>query len=220
MSISKKCPDIPYHKILAMIRSYRIEVRDTAYTARKYVCNSNYFSTIDSEEKAYWLGFIYADGYLSKTNYRSNILGISLSVVDKGHLEKFRQAIGFTGNILTYRSCSGYSSKTEYARITIRDQQLCDDLEAKGVYYHKTQILRFPDDNIVPEAFIPHFIRGYFDGEKRHANQVNNYSLDIGGNKQVISIMEYLYSNASVYLERKRDKYNDFLQLYNSRPHR
>ena len=29
--------------------------------------NKNVFDTIDTEEKAYWLGFIYADGYLNSS---------------------------------------------------------------------------------------------------------------------------------------------------------
>ena len=47
--------------------------------------NENVFETIDSEEKAYWLGFLYADG--SVTN-RSDI-DISLQLSDERHVEKF-----------------------------------------------------------------------------------------------------------------------------------
>ena len=34
---------------------------------QKYSLNDDYFSVIDNEHKAYWLGFLYADGSLSKT---------------------------------------------------------------------------------------------------------------------------------------------------------
>ena len=32
----------------------------------KYDRNSNVFEKIDTEEKAYWLGFLYADGYINE----------------------------------------------------------------------------------------------------------------------------------------------------------
>lgn len=54
--------------------------------------NESIFDSIDSEEKAYWLGFIFADGYIS--GYNSNgkndfHFEISLKGSDKEHLDKF-----------------------------------------------------------------------------------------------------------------------------------
>ena len=34
----------------------------------KYKCNDNFFKNIDTEEKAYWLGVLYADGNVSKNS--------------------------------------------------------------------------------------------------------------------------------------------------------
>ena len=39
---------------------------------RKYNVNDSYFEKIDTEHKAYWLGFIYADGYIIK-NEENNV---------------------------------------------------------------------------------------------------------------------------------------------------
>ena len=57
--------------------------------------NSNTFNIIDSEEKAYWLGFLYADGYVSKIRE----FELSLSLKDLNHLEKFKKA--FTHSLFT-----------------------------------------------------------------------------------------------------------------------
>ena len=46
------------------------------------------FDTIDSEEKAYWLGFLMADGYVRSD---SNVIGIELSYVDIDHMKKFKK---------------------------------------------------------------------------------------------------------------------------------
>lgn len=54
----------------------------------KYTYNSNYFNVIDTPEKAYWLGFIAADGCVSinsKTN--SGELTIKLQISDNDHLK-------------------------------------------------------------------------------------------------------------------------------------
>ena len=45
------------------------------------------FDTIDTEEKAYWLGFMYADGYVQNNG---NSVELSLKGSDVEHLEKFR----------------------------------------------------------------------------------------------------------------------------------
>ena len=57
---------------------------------RKHFYNEDYFKVIDSEDKAYWLGFISADGSVSKDAYH---IRISLSSIDIKHLEKFLTCI-------------------------------------------------------------------------------------------------------------------------------
>ena len=64
--------------------------------------NYNYFDEIDTENKAYWLGFLFADGSIT-TPFRVNKDGsikngiyrieISLKEDDKDHLDKFRKEL-------------------------------------------------------------------------------------------------------------------------------
>lgn len=53
--------------------------------------NSNFFNEITSNNIAYWIGFITADGSVNK-----NSLSIGLALKDKEHLEKFLKAIQAT----------------------------------------------------------------------------------------------------------------------------
>lgn len=53
-----------------------------------------FFDNIDTEEKAYWLGFFFADGYLTQS---SNAVGIELKATKIEHLEKFRCALQGVG---------------------------------------------------------------------------------------------------------------------------
>ena len=53
--------------------------------------NRHVFDTIDTPEKAYWLGFIVADGYL---NIDRRMLRIKLGNIDKSHLIKYIEFLG------------------------------------------------------------------------------------------------------------------------------
>lgn len=262
LQIVKENSGVKYSTVYNTLKRNHIQIRQNDFTAKKYECNSKFFSEISNEHQAYWLGFIYADGFLSKTSYKSNLMGISLSKTDQEHLEKFKKDIEFTGRIHHYTVKSGYKVGTEYSRIIIRDNQICNDLESCGVFHHKTPILKFPSTDIVPQNLVSHFIRGYFDGDgcftyhinkngkllsavkicgtsefllgmaqylpirkfpprlyKRHSADTVS-ALDVGGNKQSLEIMQYMYSNATIYLSRKYEKFLTFFREYNSRPHR
>ena len=56
-----------------------IKVRSHRESRKKYDYDETYFSTIDTPEKAYWLGFIYADGYISKKQNGNPVFGITLA---------------------------------------------------------------------------------------------------------------------------------------------
>ena len=88
---------------------------------RTYQVNDNFFSNL-SEKSAYWLGFIYADGYISKTE---NCIRITLSDKDEKHLLKFKEDIESESPI-TYHM-NRYSDKyqlTKKARISIFSKKI------------------------------------------------------------------------------------------------
>lgn len=120
--------------------------------------NSNIFEKIDTEEKAYWLGFLYADG--SVQNHRKHYLRLELGLQERdlNHIEKFKEFISSKHSI-AYRE----SSKSH--RIIFSDSKLCNDLVKLGCIPNKSLILKFPTEEQVPKEFISHFIRGYFDGD-------------------------------------------------------
>src|ERR1022692_4624832 len=72
--------------------------RSNKQNSRKYQVNHNYFHTIDSEEKAYWLGFFYADGYVSRKTSPTiqKLIGCSLQESDCNHIEKLKHSLQAT----------------------------------------------------------------------------------------------------------------------------
>ena len=131
----------------------------------KYFVNQSYFETIDNEWKAYWLGFLYADGYVinQKRNGKSeNCVGLTLSIKDKNHVQKFLNSLQSDSPVALY--------KTNYkdymcAKSYITNQKLVQDLCKCGCVPNKSLILTFPTFDIVPQHLLRHFIRGYFDGD-------------------------------------------------------
>lgn len=60
--------------IIRILKDNSITIRRRG--GRKYRVNVNFFENIDTEEKAYWLGFLYADGYnCEKRHYSSTVAG-------------------------------------------------------------------------------------------------------------------------------------------------
>ena len=212
---------------------------------RKYFLNDDFFHVIDTEEKAYWLGFMYADGYITSLYNR---IAITIARSDKDHLEKFKKAVSFTGNICDYKATGFDNNETDCSRLIMSSDKMKSDLIKCGCVENKTFIIKFPSNDIVPDNLIWHFIRGYFDGdgsithshmqkngvwaetlkfcgtkemlygiqqifgtsatlEKRHDDNKNNYGITIGGNLQVKRILNNMYANATVYLDRKYNRY-------------
>lgn len=147
------------YQIDYLLDKYEIPRRTLSVANRKYSVNHSYFKQIDDCEKAYWLGFLYADGFVTAGNY----VGLSLAVTDKKHVEKFREAIRSTHPIHIYKT-NGYAN-TEYARLAFASQEMTRDLENLGCFQHKTLLLKFPTEQQVPHQFLKDFVRGYIDGD-------------------------------------------------------
>lgn len=126
--------------------------------------NENIFDSIDTEEKAYWLGFIFADGYISKSNYRFEI---SLKGDDKEHLDKFNIFMQHDDPNLVKLQIVTLNNKTySKCRWSVTNKHLWTVLNSYGCVPRKSLILNFPDMSIFKsEDLIRHFIRGYFDGD-------------------------------------------------------
>ena len=129
--------------------------------------NETVFDIIDTEEKAYWLGFLYADGCVTNKTKR-HCVELSLKADDVEHLWKFNDFLGFNRSLNKVKignaKCGSVVCKR--CRITVCGKHICDSLEKLGCVPQKSLILKFPDNSIFkyPEL-IYDFIRGYIDGD-------------------------------------------------------
>ena len=127
---------------------------------RKYPINEDFFDVIDSQEKAYTLGLLYADGCNHSTD---NGVSISLHEKDRHILEKMRDLIQPT-KPLYLQSYEDSNWGTQY-KFQFKSQHMSDRLTELGCVPRKSHILKFPTEEQVPNHLLRHFIRGYFDGD-------------------------------------------------------
>lgn len=119
------------------------------------------FKTIDSEESAYWLGFLYADGSVKRDK---NEISLVLQEQDLDSVIAFKNFVGNKNSIFEKeKMCKdgihkyyGYSFSSNEVK-----QNLCN----LGCVPVKTSILKFPTIQQVPDYFIYDFVRGYIDGD-------------------------------------------------------
>lgn len=133
----------------------------------KYNYDKNFFEKIDTEEKAYWLGFMYADGsitrYYKNEKLKSMSLELSLKSEDKGHLFKFNSDIN--GDLPIQDRKTKLKDKIYTSnRIVVNCTKMCNDLINVGCTPQKSLTLVYPK-KIMNEELERHFIRGYFDGD-------------------------------------------------------
>lgn len=236
--------NIKTYQVHYILDKHGVKKRKNGQNWKKYTAKYDFFETIDTEEKAYWLGFIAADGYVTNRNQ----IGITLSTKDRSHLEKFKKAISSTHKIYNYVYDTTYKKDTEYSRILITSDKMKKDLVSKGILEQKTFLLEFP---VTESNLIKDYIRGYIDGDgsisktlsdsgllyeyqlkvmgrkdflqgilkflkqehqtlfKRHDDETDNYYFSIGGNIQVEKVLDLIYGNANIYLNRKYQRYLD-----------
>lgn len=141
--------------------------KDNYKTNKKYNFIVDYFKNIDSREKAYWLGFLYADGnvFIRKPNEehtKGGTVEFSLKKDDEYVLYNFRADI--KGNMpIKYRDIKLNDKIFPACRMNIGSIEMCNDLINQGCVPNKSLVLEFPK-NISFELY-SHFIRGYIDGD-------------------------------------------------------
>ena len=235
----------------------------------EYNYNEKYFEVIDSEHKAYWLGFLYADGYVEPIYRKDKIkafrIEIGLCIEDKPHLEKFIKDID-SNVVISDRSQKVGKKEYKTCRVRINNTKMCRDLIKLGCTTRKSLVLTFPDVSIVPNEFVKDFVRGYFDGdgcisysERNYVDKRNNkeytqknivssfvgtedfltklidvlseHNVNFSFNKTancgnaceirltkrsgLLNLYHYIYDDATIFLDRKREKFLNALSKFN-----
>lgn len=197
--------------------------------------NEAYFDTIDDEHKAYWLGFIYADGNLTKNRLRIEIQSRDIEIINN-----LRKDLNSTNKIIICKN-----ETKDNVGIGFCSDKMAAALNRYGVVENKTfKLKNIPN---IPQHLIRHFIRGYFDGDGTVYINSKNNSLRVGfyGTRDLLTsiqnnlheeigtsvnkiyekvgcwllsyamesdvkkIYDYLYTDAELFLARKKLKFQE-----------
>ena len=212
---------VQHHMVEKWLKQAGVSFRKT-----KAQLDERFFEKIDTEEKAYWLGFLSADGNIGK----DNVVRLELQVRDGLHVVKFANIISLKSQV--YRRTNGRSE----VGVEPKSVLMVNDLIAQGLRVGDKSITLFPAN--VSVDLERHYWRGMIDGdgclsENKGVPTIsicgtkeicegfkeflvrNNIQTDASilraesiwsfsvSSKQVLDIAKLLYSGSNVYLERK-----------------
>ncbi len=154
------------------LKRHNIKLRQIKY----HKIDDSYFEKIDTKEKAYWLGRMYADGTMSKYSFELNI-----KYTDKQQLCDFKTALKSDHLIsdldLDKRACD-YCEKgrrrSPQSVLRVHSVKMVNDLIKLGCMLRKSNRITFPSSNIVPEKLLPDFVLGYFDGDGISSHNIHH----------------------------------------------
>ena len=237
--------------INGLLRRNGYDAKSASELKRKYPIVEDFFDEINTEEKAYILGLLYADGY-NDTNRNSVSLG--LKETDREVLDKITVLIQPTKPLQYINTQNnGFKNSQNQYRLVMESRKISQRLIELGCGKAKTHNLVFPTGTQVPKYLQRHFIRGYFDGDgsvsgdkqkqlsfvgtidfllhlqqilieelgfsktkldQRHKERDNEIrSLRYCGINQCITFRDWLYKDATIYLERKKNIFDSYISF-------
>ncbi len=203
---------------------------------RKHTLNEAAFALPWTQEKAYWFGFLLADGNIADPGGTPRVLQLALANRDRGHIARFVEFLDYTGPTSS-RAATGATG------LGVSSAVLCRQLGILGMHPRKSGTHGTPD---MPADMKSHMYRGYFDGDgalyqwKRqptlwkfevvsslpfiqdfqkwlfevaavpHTKLFRRgpvWSVRSSGNQITARICQQLYRDAAIYLPRKYEKW-------------
>lgn len=225
--------------ILQLLKVRNIPRRTISEAQRLYSLDEAAFGTL-TENSAYWIGFLMADGCVSyRPEKAAPEIQLGLAWKDRNHVKKF-------GKFL--KTCkptyARYRKDSKSSTLQVTSTQLANDLAKYGVVPRKSHIAKV--SSIL--EFNRHFWRGVVDGDGcinklkqsgaprisvvgskflmeqflTYCKSITNTVAKVGrhatiyrvqiANRHALTVLGQLYSNCSIYLLRKYRKASKFLK--------
>ena len=212
MSINKMTQKfgIHYNTVKKILTEFNIPLRTRSESHFKDERETSIFKTIDTEEKAYWLGFLAADGCIC-----GNYIIIALQYKDRNHLVKFQNFTKATSvKIQNYDKLDTKGIKRKYSRFAFASKEMAQDLRSHGIVENKSLILQPPS---IPEKFEMDWIRGFFDGDGglSYSEKNNRWQSYANSTKEVLYwICKKLELNTKPFPQKHHGKFDNVWRIH------
>ena len=124
---------------------------------KEIILEHDYFENIDTENKAYFLGLLLADGCIIDSHSGQSIIKLELKYEDKYIIESLANELKTDLIVRDYN----YGRKHN-AILQVRSDKMAKDLSYYGIIPRKSLIIS--DIPNISDEMIRHFLRGFFDG--------------------------------------------------------
>ena len=230
--------------VCRILKRNKIKIRSSIDNKRKYAINKSFFKDINSEEKAYALGFLYADG---NVHNKKNSFNITLHKKDIDVLQMFTLWI-----YIDNHKINQYDEN--YVNFRVCSIEMVSDLIRHGCMPAKTFNLSLPTW-LHDSDLLRHFVRGFLDGDgciticnktnrvriiftgydeflfklrdvmfynigvRFHVTKIKDKVIDlsIGDQKSTRTFLHWLYDGAKVYMNRKKEKSDLALEILDNK---
>jgi hypothetical protein len=156
------------------------------------------FHEVNTEDTAYWLGMLFADGSVQERN--RGHFSVSLGLIDEEHVEAFREFVG--SDVAMLALPSRWPNGSTFHRVMFQCDEMATDLARHGCIPRKTHRTQWPDS--VPEPLVHHFIRGYFDGDGSvYKTKQGKWGICFAGTPIFLSRLSEVISSAVGIPERR-----------------
>lgn len=177
--------DIGYVTIIERLRKEKLKLSTMGRTSA-YLLNEAAFDVI-TEESAYWIGFLMADGCISQIRGWTPRVSLSLAIYDAAHVEQFRAFLKSSHRLF-------FNKQGNAVTLTVASRHLCDTLAAYGVVPRKSltaKVVGLENDR--------HFWRGVVDGDGSISLPNSNAArIQVAGSQDLMQqFSEFVYSHNS-----------------------
>lgn len=207
--------DIPYHSVEKIIRNSGIHIRTNSEVHTKYSLNTNYFDNIDTINKAYLLGFICADGYVTKRHE----IGITVNLKDE-------ELIDFFLKELESDRPKYYPPSVQAVTAIVQNIALCDKIQEYGILPCKSLTINI--ETVIEKAKlsdrqIKAFLLGYFDGDGcitislAKNKKTKLFTWSVTGTMETCSYYKQYFNNIGFFTKRHKDDKNNWTYCVSGR---
>lgn len=199
---------IPLKNIYRTLKENNI-TRNASESKQKYeIIDQDYFKEINSHEKSYFLGLLFADGWV---DFKYNQVAIGLKESDKQILIDISRQI-YKDKVLNFHKSNNPNAENSY-RFVISNKIFFKDLLNLGLKPNKSKNKVFP---IIKDEFINSFLLGYFDG-----NGCIGISYRYDHNKprrifyfSIVSSKEFLENIRNIFINKLNLKENKLIKKH------